>query len=451
MRYHFITFGNEPWHASVDRLCAEARELGIFDEVRGYTEADLSEEDRAYGVAHPKGYGFWRWKPAVCVRHLETIDPGDVVLYADAGCVFNPPAKARLLEYAAMARESGIVGFQMTHLERQWTKRELLRALNCEHRPDILNTGQIEATSFVFAKTEHAERILRSWNAIPRWNPALIETAVTLSQAPDFREHRWDQSIFSLLLKLYGAKFLGWETWCWGETPSEYAHHPIWERRRRLRIPVLMSGPVRPSEASVLSVIANVRRQLPGCELFFCTWTGQITPAIQAAVDHWTELEEPTGDEINQKVWARTRQFREAGLWDENWSWPMYRMIHGVGHLLSFAQPMLSDSDIVVRVRTDHWFTFDPGYLQELYRTAAMTDAYVARQGAGFDWVAMTRLSIFREVWVFESLEQYNREVDAAWNAETLIRNRVRVPLVFYDKARVDEYIIRAHTNHRFE
>jgi hypothetical protein len=234
MRYHFITFGNEPWHASVDRLCAEARELGIFDEVRGYTEADLSEEDRAYGAANPRGYGFWRWKPAVCVRHLETIEPGDVVLYADAGCVFNPPMKARLLEYADMARESGIVGFQMTHIERQWTKRELLQVFKCEHRPEIVNTGQIEATAFVFAKTEHTERILRSWNAIPRWSPIAIDDTLTIPQSSDFRTHRHDQSIFSLLLKLYGAKVLGWETWCWGESEAEYAQNPIWERRRKL-------------------------------------------------------------------------------------------------------------------------------------------------------------------------------------------------------------------------
>jgi hypothetical protein len=421
----------------------------VFDEVRGYTEADLSDEDRIYAAANPRGYGFWRWKPAICVRHLETLEPGDVLLYADAGCVFNPPAKARLLEYAAMARESGIVGFQMTHVERQWTKRELLQVFHCEHRPEIVNTGQIEATAFVVAKTEHGERILRSWNAIPRWSPLAIDDTLTGPQASDFREHRHDQSIFSLLLKLYGAKVLGWETWCWGETLAESAQNPIWETRRRLRIPVLMSGPVRPSEDSVLSVIANVRAQIPGCELFFCTWTGQATPRIQAAVDHWIEAVEPTGEEINEKVWARTRQYRELGLWDENWSWPIYRMIHGVGQLCGYAHSAIADSDIVVRVRTDHWFTFDPGYFQDLYREA-IAGAYVARQGQGFDWFCMTQFSILKAVWVFDSLEQYNREVDTAWNAEALLQERVRAPIVYYDTARVDEYIIRAHTNHRF-
>jgi hypothetical protein len=449
MRYHFITFGNEPWHASVDRVCAEARALGVFDEVRGYTEADLSEEDRAYAAAHPRGYGFWRWKPAVCVRHLETLEPGDVLLYADAGCVFNPPAKARLLEYAAMARESGIVGFQMTHVERQWTKRELLQVFHCEHRPEIVNTGQIEATAFVVAKTEHGERILRSWNAIPRWSPLAIDDTLTIPQASDFREHRHDQSIFSLLLKLYGAKVLGWETWCWGESEAESAQNPIWETRRRLRIPVLMSGPVRPSEESVLSVIANVRRQIPGCELFFCTWTGQLTPRIQTVVDHSTEIDEPTGEEINQNVWARTIQFRQAGLQDEFWCWPMYRMIYGIGQLCSVVQPCIADTDVVVRVRTDHWFTFEPGYLHELYRHAT-NGAYVARYGTGFDWFCMTPFSTFQKVWRFETIDDYNREVNAAWNTEALLQKRVRVPIVYYDKSRVDEYIIRGHTNQRF-
>ena len=234
MRYHFITFGNGPWHKSVNKLCAEARELGVFDVIKGYTESDLSQEDRVYAESNARGYGFWRWKPAICVKHFETLEPGDVVLYADAGCVFNPQAKTRLLEYAGMAQESGIVGFQMTHIERQWTKRELLQMLRCETRSDILDSGQVESTSFIFAKTDHTERILRSWNAIPRWNPVAINDSITIPQDRAFREHRHDQSIFSLLVKLYGCKLLGWETWCWGEDPSEYAHYPIWERRRKV-------------------------------------------------------------------------------------------------------------------------------------------------------------------------------------------------------------------------
>jgi hypothetical protein len=147
-----------------------------------------------------------------------------------------------------MARTHGIVGFQMTHVERQWTKRELLQVFKCEHRPDIVNTGQIEATAFVFAKTEHAERILRSWNAIPRWSPIAIDDTLTLPQASDFRGHRHDQSIYSLLLKLYGAKRMGWETWCWGDSAQDSAAFPIWEARRKLHSHVETHSSTAPSQ-----------------------------------------------------------------------------------------------------------------------------------------------------------------------------------------------------------
>ena len=234
MKYHFITFGNEPWHKSVDQLCAEAREIGVFDVVRGYTEADIDDEQLAFAAANPRGFGYWTWKSAICLQHLEQAEPGDVILYADAGCVFNPPAKKRLLDYRDLAKQHGVVGFQMTHVEKLWTKRELLQYLQCEHRNDILQSGQVEATAFVLCKTDHVERLLRTWKMIPRHDPTLVNDTITIEQFPEFREHRHDQSILSILFKLTGAKLLGWETWCWGNHKSEYAGNPIWEKRRKL-------------------------------------------------------------------------------------------------------------------------------------------------------------------------------------------------------------------------
>ena len=238
MKYHFITFGNEPWHKSVDQLCIEARELRVFDTVHGYKEWDLSEYQLDFSKRNPRGFGFWTWKSELCLKRLEQIDSGDVVLYADAGCIFNPAAKARLLEYAILAQEHGIVGFQMTHIERIWTKRELLRYFQCEHRQDILQSGQVEATAFIFCKNDHIERFMRSWNMIPKVNPVLVNDELTTAQFPEFREHRHDQSIFSLIMKLHGGKLLGWETWCWSDNPNQDVGNPIWEKRRKITNPI---------------------------------------------------------------------------------------------------------------------------------------------------------------------------------------------------------------------
>ena len=235
MKLHFLTFGNAPWHRTVNTLCQEVRELGIFDSVQGFTEADLDPDIRKYCDTHSKGYGYWIWKPVICAKRLETATDEDVFVYADAGCVFNPPAMARIQEYADIVTSSprGILGFQMPpHEEIQWTKRELLRRFQCEQRMDILYSPQVEATAFVF--TKRAMSLINTWSYIATESPLHIDNALTLPQFSQFREHRNDQSIFSLLMKLSGGHILGWETWCWGESVNEYKHHPIWEMRRKL-------------------------------------------------------------------------------------------------------------------------------------------------------------------------------------------------------------------------
>jgi len=232
MKLHFITFGNELWKASVERLCAEARMLGIFDSVQGYNESDLDEWTRTYCDNNPRGYGYFAWKSYVCMKTLARIDDDDVVVYADAGCTFNPKARGRITEYADMVKiESGILGFQMTWLEREWTKMELFQKFNCESRSDIIDVGQIEATAFVFRKCPNVCSLINDWNSIPRENPLYINDDTTIPQLSCFREHRRDQSILSLLMKTRGAIVLGWETWCWNTKFDVIGKNPIWEAR----------------------------------------------------------------------------------------------------------------------------------------------------------------------------------------------------------------------------
>lgn len=238
MGLHFLTFGNAPWHRTVTTLCQEAKDLGIFETVRGFNEDDLPSDVKAYCGSRAKGYGYWAWKPAICVKILESAKDDDVFIYADAGCVFNPPAMGRLRDYATLVHDSrtGVLGFQMPpHKEIQWTKRELLRRLQCEDRDDILYSPQVEATCFVF--TRRAAPFMNTWRFIAMETSLNIDNDLTIPQLPSFREHRNDQSIFSLLMKLHGGRILGWETWCWGDNESEYAMNPIWERRRKIATP----------------------------------------------------------------------------------------------------------------------------------------------------------------------------------------------------------------------
>jgi hypothetical protein len=204
---------------------------------------------------------------------------------------------------------------------------------------------------------------------------------------------------------------------------------------------IAMSGPVRPSEVDVLSVINSMRRQTPNSRICLCTWKGQLTEAIQSACDLAKEIPEPTEEYIDSLVYAKTLQQRELAPQIDRWTYSIYKMIYGVQSVCEMIRPYVSDDDIVIRIRTDSMFEFQPEYLQSLL--TGDTNRYIAKQNDGFDWFAITTFSTLWNTWYFSSIQEYNEAVNRAWNSEAVIISRVPVPIQHLDRKLVDMYIIR--------
>jgi hypothetical protein len=56
----------------------------------------------------------------------------------------------------------------------------------------------------------------------------------------------------------------------------------------------------------------------------------------------------------------------------------------------------------------------------------------------------MTSFGLFRQVWLFRDLAEYNAAVQQSSGPEVLIEQRVPVPITHLDRDRVDIYIVRA-------
>lgn len=203
---------------------------------------------------------------------------------------------------------------------------------------------------------------------------------------------------------------------------------------------ILMSGPIRPSEEAVLSVIASIRRQFPESRLFLSTWTESA--AIRAAVDVMHVTPEPSDADILRCVTQRTIQHRQLALPDTIPGGPIstYKMMYGVQCVCSLAAPFLTDSDRVLRIRTDSMLELDPDYLQTIL---ASPPEYLAKKGDGFDWFAFTTFGALKQTWCFNDIQEFNRELGASWNPENLIVRRVPGRSTFLDPTRMDAYILR--------
>lgn len=209
-----------------------------------------------------------------------------------------------------------------------------------------------------------------------------------------------------------------------------------------VKVNVLISGPIRPSQNDVCNVIKTIKRQIPECVVFLLTWKNQ-DELIKKEVDFYYQIDEPTDEDILKHIHARTIQQRELNLPDNVpcAKIPTYKMIYGFQSLCEMASEHIGDNEIVMRLRTDSVFNFDSKYLNELISMSK--DSYVAKEGSGFDWFALTTFSTMKHAWLFKSPEEYNSFVVNCWNPEDIIKRRVPVPIVFINTNLVDCYILR--------
>jgi len=219
-----LTFSDSRLFRSRERLVSEAANLNFFDQIIAADESDLDPTFRQKFSEQLKpnirGYGYWVWKPQIILQELENMNEGDILQYADVGFTINPQGIKRLGDYfdRAAKSKSGVVAFQgrrpeppmfddgrelPTWPDREWTKGDLFDYFGARNNHLITDTPTVQAGLLFVRKSPQAEEILREWLSVYYFDFHLADDSPSVSpNFPGFREHRHDQSIFSIIAKL---------------------------------------------------------------------------------------------------------------------------------------------------------------------------------------------------------------------------------------------------------
>lgn len=204
MKTVFVTFADNKYKKSLIRIEDEVKRFSCFTDFFFFQEKDI--EKNYLKIIKPwfyrRGYGYWRWKPYFVKKVLDKLDEGDVLIWSDAGCILNSGAEEILLHYIEMARscKSGFFVFEQKQIEREWTKNDLFEYLQTDY--DDRNSGQFWAGAWIVVKTNLSQDVIDQWYDICRNHEDLVTDK--RSETPNdenFQEHRWDQSVFSLVVK----------------------------------------------------------------------------------------------------------------------------------------------------------------------------------------------------------------------------------------------------------
>ena len=215
-----VTFGagRTGWTRAAKRLGKEAHKTKLFKSVYIFDDRWLSTHDpqiyklvqkhRSEGLY--RGYGYWLWKASI-LRWAETNHPDDQILYLDSGHHIGSRIGDRILIKELLnssMMEHGLAWKLHIEKEIEWCKREVLEKLDREGK--YFEDYQIQSSFICMQPSQLRKKFVQEFYTLATENEGFnFSDEIITKQFGRFKEHRHDQSCFSLLWKNYkfGYKF----------------------------------------------------------------------------------------------------------------------------------------------------------------------------------------------------------------------------------------------------
>lgn len=212
---YLCSFADSRMSQTLRRVRRQAKESGFFKEIYLCNESlfDTSFKsmfsDKLHGTV--RGFGYWVWKPYVILETLKKIPDNSILLYMDAGCHINSRGRDLFdsLVKKVIYSKSGILALELTDdfRESYYTKGDLLDFFDVRNRDDISLTPQRVGSILFLRNEEKVCHLVTKWLSVFETNFCLIDDSLSKSpNLPGFIENRHDQSVFSILTKLYDVE-----------------------------------------------------------------------------------------------------------------------------------------------------------------------------------------------------------------------------------------------------
>lgn len=149
---------------------------------------------------HKRGSGYWIWKPYIILEVMKRMNPGEILLYADAG-MYPINSLDSLLE---LTKYSDVVLFNCGHTQKNYTKRDCFIIMNSD-KEEYYNSIQSGAFLQIYKKTKFSIKFLKEWLKFCS-DPRVVTDMENTFGKPNlsgYREHRHDQSILTNLRVKY--------------------------------------------------------------------------------------------------------------------------------------------------------------------------------------------------------------------------------------------------------
>lgn len=217
---HLFNFADEKFRKIQIESTKRATKTGDIDIVHEFSPTDIDEKfknDHSKILSNKRGAGLWLWKPYFTDKLLSEISEDDFLIYCDSGVSFIHSVCPLI---RLMDRENiDMMFFGLPLLEVEWTKDDAYKIADCKKN---YNDRQVDGSFFIIRPTVCSKRIIKEWLDLCCSYDAIcpLESKEPYVRGKiQFRQHREDQSILSLVLHRNGIRFY--------RDPSDYGEFPF--------------------------------------------------------------------------------------------------------------------------------------------------------------------------------------------------------------------------------
>lgn len=213
MKIHLISYASN---------CFLDRKPHFIDEVKQFSKIDkwkiygLEDLDRNFREKHKdilqlkRGGGYWIWKPYIINDYLKTMPQGDILFYVDIGCTLNNSGAAykHFERFINLVKKHEVLTFSTYHYEYIYSSSTFIDYIAKKYLDSAaklfshLMSYQILSGVMGFKKGKTTMNYISECLKVLGDNPMLFTDSYNKIQPhTHFREHRHDQSTFSLVFK----------------------------------------------------------------------------------------------------------------------------------------------------------------------------------------------------------------------------------------------------------
>jgi hypothetical protein len=205
MKYFFILYDDGTHRPYISKLIQSIKQYGpqfhiyIFDR----SKMDSSFYNKYKNILNLKrGGGYWLWKPYIILEALKNVEEGDIVFYLDSKYyflekfdnLFEPLLKDKDIAVWKNKPNTGL------NFMKNWCKMDVILKYGMYDKIFKENVLDCWAGCIVCRKTNITLNIISTWLEMACNYENITDSPSINKNAQEFKEHRHDQSLLSIVL-----------------------------------------------------------------------------------------------------------------------------------------------------------------------------------------------------------------------------------------------------------